>query len=408
MKWAGDVASADDAVPASDVERAGDGEGPDDAVPVSSRAARRRRGGRRGGTVAVLGAVVLAAGAATAGAVGFGGGGGGFGGGFGGGGGTGAPAAANLPPATAQVTRMTMLDTDEVPGDLGYRAETALAGRIAGVVTKMPLPGDVIARGRRIYRVDDTPVVLMYGDVAAYRTLAPGVTGADVRQLERNLKTLGYGGFTVDKTYTWSTSVAVRRWQKHLGLPRTGQVELGRVVFAPGRIRIDAVSAGVNRSTGGGQEVLRYTGTGRQVTARLEVSKQRLARKGVRVRVQMPDGRKVAGRVERVRTVVLRPTGSGGRAETSIETIIALRDAKVAAGIEVAVVSVVFTAAEREDVLTVPVAALVALAEGGYGVEVVEGFATRYVKVKTGLFANGRVEITGDGLREGTTVGMPR
>ncbi|MFC7385011.1 peptidoglycan-binding protein [Sphaerisporangium rhizosphaerae] len=398
------MALADDAVPASDGERASDGEGTDDGegtgdvVPVRDRAARRRRGG----TVAVLGAVLLAAGAATAGAVGFGGG------GFGGGGGTGAPAAANLPPATAQVTRMTMLDTDEVPGDLGYRAETVLAGRIAGVVTKMPLPGDVIARGRRIYRVDDTPVVLMYGDVAAYRTLAPGVTGADVRQLERNLKTLGYGGFTVDKTYTWSTSVAVRRWQKDLGLPRTGQVELGRVVFAPGRIRIDAVSAGVNRSTGGGQEVLRYTGTGRQVTARLEVSKQRLARKGVRVRVQMPDGRKVAGRVERVRTVVLRPTGSGGQAETSIETIIGLRDAKAAAGIEVAVVSVVFTAAEREDVLTVPVAALVALAEGGYGVEVVEGSATRYVKVKTGLFANGRVEITGDGLREGTTVGMPR
>ena len=49
-----------------------------------------------------------------------------------------------------------------------------------------------------------------------------------------------------------------------------------------------------------------------------------------------------------------------------------------------------------------------ALAGGGYGVEVVDGSTTHYVKVTTGLYADGRVEITGDGLVEGTTVGMPR
>ena len=52
---------------------------------------------------------------------------------------------------------------------------------------------------------------------------------------------------------------------------------------------------------------------------------------------------------------------------------------------------------ERENVLTVPVAALLALAEGGYGVEVVDGDASRLVAVETGLFADGRVEVTGDG-----------
>jgi multidrug efflux system membrane fusion protein len=64
-------------------------------------------------------------------------------------------------------------------------------------------------------------------------------------------------------------------------------------------------------------------------------------------------------------------------------------------------------AGEREDVLTVPVAALLALREGGYGVEVVEGTSTRIVAVDTGLFAGGRVEVTGEGLTEGMTVGMP-
>jgi hypothetical protein len=50
---------------------------------------------------------------------------------------------------------------------------------------------------------------------------------------------------------------------------------------------------------------------------------------------------------------------------------------------------------------------LLALAEGGYGVQVVENGATKIVAVKLGLFAAGKVEVSGDGLAEGTVVGMP-
>jgi hypothetical protein len=54
------------------------------------------------------------------------------------------------------------------------------------------------------------------------------------------------------------------------------------------------------------------------------------------------------------------------------------------------------------------VAALLALAEGGYGVQVIEADGTtRIVRVETGLFSGGKVEIAGDGLTEGMTVGMP-
>ncbi|MET7401632.1 efflux RND transporter periplasmic adaptor subunit, partial [Dactylosporangium sp. NPDC005572] len=305
---------------------------------------------------------------------------------------------AGMPPATAEVTRQTMVDTYEQAGTLGYGAETTLAGRVEGVVTRMPLTGDVITRGQAVYRVDDTPVVLLYGDIAAYRTLTPGVTGADARQLRDNLAALGYGGFT---------AAAVRRWQRDLGLPRTGAVELGRVLFAPGPIRVAALTAGVNASTGGGDELLRYTGTDRSVTVLLDVSKQRLARAGAAVTVRLPDGRPTGGRVERVATVVEQPAGSDAPPETRIETRVRLADPAAVAGLEAAVVTVVFTAAERRDVLTVPVAALVALADGGYGVEVVDGAATHVVRVETGLFAGGRVEVTGAALREGLVVGMP-
>ena len=66
---------------------------------------------------------------------------------------------------------------------------------------------------------------------------------------------------------------------------------------------------------------------------------------------------------------------------------------------------VTFTAARRENVLTVPIVSLVALRVGVFGVEVVEGATTRYVAVETGLFSGGRVEICGEGLAEGMTVG---
>jgi multidrug efflux system membrane fusion protein len=351
---------------------------------------------RRARAVATGGAVAIALGAAAVAAVGVGGG------------PSGTHGAADLPPATAPVTRQTMVDTDEVAGELGYGATTTLAGRIPGVVTAVPLAGDVVTRGRAVYRVDNTPVVLLYGAVTAYRTLAPGTTGPDVRQLEDNLRALGYGGFTVDDSYAAGTATAVRRWQKDLGLPQTGQVELGRILFAAAEIRVDAVTAGLNESTGDGAEVLRYTGTGRLVTVQLGVSRQRLARTGIAVQVRLPDATTVAGRIDRLHTVVEQPTAPNSRPETGIEVLISLADPAAAAGVEAAVVTVVFTAAERQNVLTVPVAALVALAEGGYGVEVVEGAGTRYVRVETGLFAGGRVEVSGDGLREGMTVGMPR
>jgi peptidoglycan hydrolase-like protein with peptidoglycan-binding domain len=361
-----------------------------DSAP-GRRAVRRRTQGR---AAAVVGAVVLVAAVAVA-AVGLGGR-------------TPAtPSAANLPPGTAQVTRETMQDTTEVAGDLGYGAPIVLAGRIPGTITRVPLAGDVITRGQSLYRVDNDPIVVMYGDVVAYRPLGTGTRGPDVRQLEANLLALGYGGFTVDDLFTASTGTAVRRWQKDLGLTQTGTVEQGRVLFAAGPVRVDSVTASVNEATGDGHEVLKYTGTTRQVTVRLDVADQRLARKGADVQIRLPDGKQVPGRIDRVYTVIQPASTADGPPETNVETLVALNDPDAAAGIEAAVVNVVFTAAERKDVLTVPVAALVALAEGGYGVEVIEGGTTRYVRVETGLFAGGRVEISGDGLTAGMTVGMP-
>jgi peptidoglycan hydrolase-like protein with peptidoglycan-binding domain len=316
------------------------------------------------------------------------------------------PPAADLPAATAPVTRQTLVDAREIEGELGYGPATTAVSRMAGTVTAVAEAGTVVRRGQALYHLDDDPVVVLYGDLPAYRTLAPGSEGADVRQLERNLRELGHRGFTVDKEFTWSTAAAVREWQEDLGLPETGRVDLGRVVVAPGAIRVEGTAVAAGDPVGPGTAVLTWTGTARLVVADLEVADRRLAKKGARVTVEMPDGARLAGRIDRVYSVIEPGTDQDAASETKIETVVALTD-DGADELDEASVTVRFTADERADVLTVPVAALVALAEGGYGVEVVDGGTSRYVRVDTGLFADGRVEISGDDITEGMTVGMP-
>ncbi len=62
--------------------------------------------------------------------------------------------------------------------------------------------------------------------------------------------------------------------------------------------------------------------------------------------------------------------------------------------------------AAADGVLAVPVEAVLALAEGGYAVEVADGATTRLVGVTLGVFADGMVEISGD-VEAGAEVVVP-
>jgi hypothetical protein len=77
-----------------------------------------------------------------------------------------------------------------------------------------------------------------------------------------------------------------------------------------------------------------------------------------------------------------------------------------AAGLDAAPVDVQLTRDAATGVLAVPVRALLALAEGGYALEVVDGATTRLVGVETGAFADGYVEVTGD-IADGDDVVVP-
>jgi membrane fusion protein, multidrug efflux system len=313
---------------------------------------------------------------------------------------------AAMPPATAAVTRETLVDRKDQDGKLGYGETTTIASRLGGTLTALPATGKTIKRGTALSRVDNTPVVLLYGTLPAYRTLSPGMTGADVKQFEKNLWALGYRGFTVDRTYSASTAGAVREWQDDLGLTRTGRLDPARVVYAPGPVRVDARKAAPGDMVQPGAALLTVTGTARVAVVDLDVADQRLAKVGATVQVTLPDGTVKPGRITTAETVI--EPGEGQQEDTTnVEVTIGFPAGKAPQGLDQASVTVAFTAAQRRNVLTVPIAALLALAEGGYGVQVVDGATTRIVAVQTGLYADGRVEITGDGLVAGTKVGMP-
>ncbi|WP_434441792.1 peptidoglycan-binding protein [Lentzea sp. E54] len=316
--------------------------------------------------------------------------------------------APDLPPGRATVTRQTLHDRQTADGELGYGTDTTAVSRLSGTLTSVPDGGTVVARGKALYAVDGLPVVLMHGAMPAYRPLSVGTEGTDVRQLEENLAALGHTGFTVDEQFTASTGAAVGQWQAGLGLAATGVVELGRVVFAPGDVRVGSVAAGASRPVRPGDTVLTYSGTAKAVTVELEAADQRVAAKDAAVEITLPDGTTTAGKVERVSTMIAPATAQGQEPTTKVEVVVGLADQKAVAAYALASVDVTFTAEERADVLVVPVAALLALREGGYGVEVVEGNRSRYVPVETGLFADGLVEISGAGIEEGMTVGVAK
>jgi len=357
--------------------------------------AQVRRSRRRARTAAGVGGAALVIAAGTVAAVGFGDS------------EASTPARGDLPPATTTVTRTTLTQTETVDGSFGYGDAAVVKARATTdeTVTWLPATGATISRGKPVFKANNDPVVLLYGSAPLYRTLQPGTEGADVKLVEQNLSALGYDGFTVDDEYTSATADAVRDWHEDLGLAETGTVVPGQVVVAPGRIRVTEHQLAAGDPANG--PVLTYTGTTRIVTVHLDVAKQQLAKKGIAASVTLPDGTQVKGTVAGVGTVATT-SGTDNQQTTTIDVTVTVADQKALGSLDEAPVDVILQAEQRRDVLAVPVNALVALAEGGYGLQVVDGATTRYVAVKTGMFAGGKVEVTGDAVTDGLVVGVPR
>ena len=316
-----------------------------------------------------------------------------------------APNAETAEVRTATVERRSMQTAAELDGTLGYEGALAVPAGSAGTVTRVPDAGDVIDRGEVLYELDGkVRPRLLYGDRPLWRPLGPGMSdGADVLQLERNLVAMGYAGKRLDVDRDWDTHTtrAVKRWQKAIGVKRDGTLDGADIAFLPGAVRVADVVSDPGTAVGPGTPVLDATGAGRVVTLDLSASRQDLFAPGQAVTVELPDGTLVAGTVREVGRVA--STAQDGT--TTVPVTIDVDDPSALPALDAAPVVVEVVTDRREDVLAVPVNALVALLEGGYAVEVVEDDGThRYVGVETGLFQDGDVEVTGEGLEAGDTV----
>ncbi|HXA29766.1 MAG TPA: peptidoglycan-binding domain-containing protein [Candidatus Angelobacter sp.] len=297
----------------------------------------------------------------------------------------------------------------------------ALRAGTVDVVTALPDAGQVIDRGQSLYSLGGRPVPLLFGTVPAYRALGPGSPdGPDITQLEDNLNQLGAGqGLPLDGHWSAALTAAVGRWQAALGVPPAGAVGTGEIVFLPAAVRVASPRIAVGAAAPPGTAVLDVTGTARVVTASLPVLQAPAVHTGDAVSVALPDGHStVAGHVASVASSVASPTGGqagqqqtqgNGAPQAQVTVTVSIDDPSKAAAFDAAPVSVSVVTRSVHGVLAVPVNALVALAEGGYAVEVVaSGGAHRLVAVTPGLFDQAAmVEVQGAGLHEGMTVVVP-
>ena len=378
-------------------DRAADPRGGPDPVTQPHGGPRRRR------WLVVLAVVVVAGAVAGVGlAAGFGG--------------SGSPGRGNsgYGTSTAPVTRQTLTQQITVSGTLGYTGSYTVTGKGGGAaghgsatLTWLPNQGRVISQGGVLYRVNNhRPVFLLYGTVPAWRTLAKGMKGRDVSQLNHDLVALGYAnrGDIAARGWDyfgWDTRYALRHLKAKLGIKgATGSLPLGSAVFEPSALRVTTVSASLGDAATG--PIFTATGARQQVTIDLDTSEQGEVKVGDTVSIALPNGASTPGVITSIGKVAT--TNSSG--STTVTVDVSLKHPKAASGLNQAPVNVTITTVSVPNVLVVPVGALLAQPGGGFAVELAGPHGHHLVHVTTGLFdsAAGKVQVSGAGLVAGQRV----
>jgi peptidoglycan hydrolase-like protein with peptidoglycan-binding domain len=296
------------------------------------------------------------------------------------------------------------------------RSSAALYGQ-GSTFTALPSVGQIVARGQSLYEIGGQPVLLLYGSMPATRAFVAGMSrGPDVAELNTNLDALGYGqgqGLAGDE-FTAGTTAAIRALQSARGAAATGELLVGSVVFEPGPARVTSVTPTVGATVMPGP-VLAITSTARQVDLALDASEQSSVKVGDTVTITLPDNQTTPGRITYVSSVATSPSssgkGGGGEEESAptVEVHATPTDPAATGHLDQAPVNVEITTESVPNVLAVPVDALLALAGGGYALEVAEGRVHHLVAVTVGLFddAEGLVQVSGRDLSTGQRVVVP-
>lgn len=137
---------------------------------------------------------------------------------------------------TAKVERRVLASTVVLRGDV--RPEVSLAVGVpssvegAGVVTRVPpAVGSEVAEGSVLLGVSGRPVFVLRGDVPVYRSLKPGMSGADVAQLQAALVRLGFAPDT-SGVFGEATKAALSKFYAAAGFEPMPSVTTAAIVSA--------------------------------------------------------------------------------------------------------------------------------------------------------------------------------
>ena len=277
------------------------------------------------------------------------------------------------------------------------------------VYTMLPPVGRIVRRGEPLYAIDGQATLLLYGSTPASRAFQAGMTpGPDVAELNANLTALGYGHLAGD-AFTSATQAAIESLQAKHGLAVTGKLLLGSVVFEQSAVRVTSVTPVVGGPVQAGA-VLGITSTTRIVTIQLDAAAQTSIKVGDSVVITLPDNSTTPGHVTKVGTVATTPSGSDQGSSPTIEVDVTPDHPGATGRLDQAPVNVAITTDTVHNVLVVPVNALLALAGGGYALEVIGANGVHNLEsVQLGLFddADGLVEVSGPSVRAGQRVVVP-
>jgi len=269
-----------------------------------------------------------------------------------------------------------------------------------------------VARGEDLYALDGRPTVLLIGTLPAYRALREGDIGPDVVQLQTNLVALGVGGspaLRADGTFDRATTLAVQRWQTTRHVAATGIIRLGEAIVLPAAVRVGSPHVSIGGAALPGTSMLDVTSVDEIVKIAVDPHLAPSIHPGDQIRFTTSEGTTIPGRVTSVAAAATTPPndGNGPPQGPSVEVIAAATDPADLTDLDGINVVADVTTGTAPDALAVPVAALVVLADGSFGVEVAKAGTTHFVRVTPGIYDQTMVEITGAGIAPGDQVVVP-
>ena len=268
--------------------------------------------------------------------------------------------------------------------------------------------------------------IAMYGEQPAWRTFETGMAeGLDVFQLEQNLVALGYDeteSIAIDHEFDEHTSTAIENMQSVLRLPITGKLEFREVLFIPGNsvVQYSEFHTEIGTSIVPTNPVLSLitiekviskpgavdvTRSLQKVNTSIEVVNKDLVDLDLVVSIELPDENVISGTISDIGDIAVIPQGNQG--EPYLEIVVSLEDTESYPEWTGASVTVSVTKKLASNVLAAPVTSLLAILGGGYAIEVIENGSSKLVPVSVGLYADGWVEINGEGINVGTEVVVP-